>query len=273
MLADLHTHSDCSDGSLSPAALLDRAKAAGVTHLAITDHDTIAAYDELTLGADNKLKLVSGIEFSARWRKIGVHIVGLNIDLQSAALRAAVKQQSAARDKRAHEIARKLDGLGFTDTYAGAVRLAGKSNIGRPHFATYLVNSGQVKSTEQAFKKYLGPGKAGDVRENWPEIASVIEWITVAGGTAVLAHPGKYKLTNLRLEELVADFRASGGRALEVVSGKQQSTLTDKLARLAQRNGLWSSCGSDFHHPDQHWADLGEFPALPDICEAVWEHW
>ena len=124
-----------------------------------------------------------------------------------------------------------------------------------------------------AFKKYLGNGKAGDVRHLWPPLKVVIEWIIASGGIAVLAHPARYKLTATKLRELVRDFCDAGGEAIEVVSGSQRAEDTKKLAALANDHGLLASCGSDFHDPDNRWADLGQFAPLPTDVTPVWEQW
>jgi predicted metal-dependent phosphoesterase TrpH len=273
MLADLHTHTTASDGTLSPEQLITAAKAAGVTLLSITDHDTIAAYSSLPLHADNTLQIVPGIEFSSRWRKYGIHILGLNIDPDSTVLQAVISEQQNVRARRAEIIAHKLTQLGFKDTLEGARQIAGDAVLGRPHFARYLVESGQLPNVAKAFKKYLGQGKPCDVRENWPEADQVINWISEAGGTAILAHPAKYKLSNLRLEELVRDFRGFGGHGLEVISGQQDEQITRRLGKLAVRHGLLVSCGSDFHQPGQSWAQLGRVAVLPKGCTPVWECW
>jgi hypothetical protein len=273
MLADLHTHTNASDGQLAPAELLVGAHAAGVQLLAITDHDTLAGYAELNSQLAPNCRIIPGIELSTTWLKIAIHVVGLNIDLQDPALLAGVARQRNARRERAQIIAAKLEKLGFRDVLSGAEQLAGSAEISRPHFARYLVDSGQIKSMQDAFRKYLGPGKAGDIRETWASLGEVIGWIHAAGGTAVLAHPAKYKLTNLKLEELSRDFCAAGGDALEVISGQQDISLTTRLAKLAVRHNLRGSCGSDFHQPGQSWARLGVVAALPRGCTPVWEAW
>ena len=202
-----------------------------------------------------------------------MHIVGLNIDLECTSLKAAIEQQRTARLQRAETIAHKLATLGFPDTLEGATKIANGAILGRPHFARFLVESGQVKTISIAFKKFLGQGKPGDVRENWPAMETVIGWISTAGGKAILAHPGKYKLSNLRLQELTKEFGEAGGQGLEVISGKQDEALTSRLGKLCQQHGLLASAGSDFHQPGQSWAELGNVKALPAGCTPVWENW
>jgi len=274
MLADLHTHTTASDGQLSPADLVASAHAAGVEMLAITDHDTVQGITALGAAIPAGLRLIPGIELSANWHNNGIHIVGLNIDLHNAVLAAGIAQQGQARQARAATIAERLEKAGFTGVFAGARALAnGDQQMGRPHFARYLADSGQIKDVSTAFKKYLGRGKCGDVRQGWPDLGTAIGWIRAAGGIAVLAHPAKYKLTNMKLEALCADFVIAGGQALEVVSGQQESTLTSRLARMANRHGLLASAGSDFHQPGQSWAQLGAVQPLPPDSRPVWQDW
>ncbi|MEQ8204901.1 MAG: PHP domain-containing protein [Woeseia sp.] len=271
MRIDLHTHTTASDGELSPKELLLRATDQGLTHIAITDHDTVAAYSHLEV--PEGLSVIPGIEFSSRWRKIGVHIVGLNIDLDQPALSQAIAQQQQVRSERAQTIAERLVKLGFEDPLPAVSILAGGSNIGRPHFARHLVATGKVKTIREAFKKYLGAGKPGDVKQTWAPIEDVVRWINDAGGVAVLAHPAHYRLTQSKLKELVTDFADADGTAIEVVSGSQEPTVTRKLASLCNDFELHASVGSDFHRPDARWAELGRFAALPDTCEPVWNLW
>lgn len=273
MIVDLHCHSNASDGALSPDVLVRRAVERGVDTLAITDHDTIDAYAKLRAAELPAIRLIPGIEFSARWRQMTVHIVGLDIDLDSATLAAAIRQQKAARRKRAAEISARLAKRGIEDALEGALSFAGEASIGRPHFAAHLVARSYVRSTREAFRKYLGAGKAGDVKQHWPEMRDVIDWIRSADGIAVLAHPAKYKLTNVRLVELTDAFQAEGGQAIEVISGQQSIDVTRRLAKLCTDRGLLASCGSDFHGPEQPWSELGRFGPLPDACRPVWELW
>ncbi|MCV6604812.1 MAG: PHP domain-containing protein [Porticoccaceae bacterium] len=267
-LYDLHCHSTASDGSLTPGELVQRAHNNGVTHLAITDHDTIDAY-RLLNQANCPLRLIPGIEFSTIWNKRGVHVVGLAIDLHSGGIADAVKQQGKARQQRAQQIADKLSRRGLHCPLAEVEKIANSSQPGRPHFARYLVESGQVADSKQAFKKYLGDGKPGDVKQHWASLEQVIQWITSAGGIAVLAHPLKYKLTRTKLLALVGDFKALGGQAMEVVSGKQVPADTREMAAVCNQADLSASCGSDFHHPDAHWSELGSQSPLPPVCRPI----
>jgi predicted metal-dependent phosphoesterase TrpH len=273
MILDLHTHSNASDGQLAPQELLQRAAEYGVDVIAITDHDNVDGSVAAAGHIPDGLTLIPGIEFSTVWRKIGIHVVGLNIDLAAPALLAGIASQQLAREERTRRIAERLDKLGLKNTYAGAKKMAGNATVGRPHFARFLVESGQIKDIPEAFRRYLGRGKPGDIHNVWAPLDDIISWIRQAGGTAVLAHPGRYKLTNLKLEELTRDFATAGGQAIEVISGKQDAGLTRRFGKLANRYELLASCGSDFHQIGQHWAELGSIGPLPVDARPVWEHW
>lgn len=274
MIYDLHTHSNASDGILSPEALVSRAKLHGVTHLAVTDHDTVNGLAEARSKADSlAIDLISGIEFSSRWQGLNIHVVGLNIDESAVNLTQTIAEQHDFRLKRAEEIALRLANLGFDGSLEGARQHADGGTLGRPHFARHLVDVGAVDSVAEAFKKYLGNGKAGDVKQAWPEIPAICETIVAAGGVPVLAHPLRYNLTLTKLRRLIDLFKEAGGLAMEVISGSQTASQNKTAVGLADRFELHASCGSDFHVPGQPWQELGSFGRLPEECRPVWHLW
>ncbi|MGB1403535.1 MAG: PHP domain-containing protein [Porticoccaceae bacterium] len=272
MNIDLHCHTTASDGTLSPTELINLACEREIDILSITDHDNVDAYQKIAPIGD-KLTLIHGIEFSSQWRKSGVHIVGLNLNLNSDALIEGVSLQTQARRERGEKIAEKLARLGFDNSLEGAKAFTAGGEVGRPHFAQHLVAIGAVSNVQQAFKRYLGAGKAGDIKEQWSDMTTIISWIRAAGGVAVLAHPTKYKMTRSKLINLLTDFVAAGGQGMEVISGMQVPSVTQDLARLCNQFKLLASCGSDFHAPNQHWAALGMVAELPDQCKPIWRHW
>ena len=156
MRVDLHSHSNCSDGKLSPDELTQRALSLSIDILSITDHDTTEAYKKVTPIETSRLTLVPGIEFSTHWNKIGIHILGLNIKLNNESLREGITFQQHARLKRAEHISEKLSKLGIEDPLPSVQKLAGNKYVGRLHFARHLVNTGFARNTNQAFRKYLG---------------------------------------------------------------------------------------------------------------------
>lgn len=277
MRVDLHSHTNASDGALSPPDLCSLAQRCGVELLAITDHDSVEGYriarDWLQRNTDVALRLLPAIEYSSIWSALGVHVVGLGIDSEHPATLAACRYFNEARRERAQMIGARLAKLGMPGAAEGAVALAGSAQIGRPHFARYLVAQRHVRSEEEAFNRFLGAGKPGDIKLLWPELGQVVEWIQAAGGVAVLAHPLKYRLTATRLRKLVAEFAACGGAAMEVVVGKQSAQDSQFLAQLAAQHQLQASVGSDYHGGSLSWCQLGEISGLPPICEPVWRRW
>ena len=266
MIVDFHTHSLASDGALTPLELVRRAKAAGVRQFALTDHDTTAGYLSVrhTSEAD-EVGLISGVELSCRWATTTVHVVGLNFDADASHIIAVVEQLTQAREERAKKIAMRLAGVGIDGALEGAKAVANESQIGRPHFATWMVDAGAVNSVTEAFDKYLGAGKIGDVKMFWPPLSDVVQAITQAGGVAILAHPLKYRLTGMKLRALINDFKAAGGGAIEVLNGRQPESDLKRLSQLAEGNGLMCSVGSDFHRDFEYGPKLGiDVGRLPD---------
>jgi predicted metal-dependent phosphoesterase TrpH len=266
VIVDFHTHSLASDGALTPLELVRRAKAAGVRQFALTDHDTTAGYLSVrhTSEAD-EVGLISGVELSCLWATTTVHVVGLNFDADASQIIAVVEQLTQAREERAKKIAMRLAGVGIDGALEGAKAVANESQIGRPHFATWMVEAGAVNSVTEAFDKYLGAGKIGDVKMFWPPLSDVVQAITQAGGVAILAHPLKYRLTGMKLRALINDFKAAGGGAIEVLNGRQPETDLKRLSQLAEGNGLMCSVGSDFHRDFEYGPKLGiDVGRLPD---------
>ena len=272
---DFHCHSLCSDGALTPHALIALAAERGLQQLAITDHDTTLAYTRQLADQARaaKITLISGCELSCVWQRRSIHIVGLNMDLAHPVFVQAMVEQAKARDRRAEKIIQALQRLGFSVSQEQIQAIAGQSMVGRPHFAEHLVRTKQMPSIGAAFKRALGAGKPGDIKADWPTLESVVGWISAAGGVAVVAHPFKYKMTLTKLRSLLEDFVELGGQGIEVITGHQQPNHTRTLTDLAQRFDLAASAGSDFHRPGQPWAELGRASALPERCTPIWKLW
>ena len=273
---DLHSHTICSDGSLTVSELIKLAVENDITHLAITDHDTVKAHHQLAesgqaLVDNGSINIIKGVEFSSQWNNMGLHIVGLNIDINAQATKDAVAYQTDIRLERLHTIARKLTQRGFADVTEGSLAIAGDSQIGRPHIAKYMVQEGMVANMGQAFSKYLGAGKVGDVSSVWPDMEQVIDWIHSAGGVAVVAHPSRYKQTRSKRRRMMMDFADAGGQAIEVCCGNQVPGVAEEMKSLCDEFDFHASVGSDFHNPEYQWVKLGRYPKLPNDCKPVWE--
>jgi predicted metal-dependent phosphoesterase TrpH len=268
---DLHTHSTCSDGSLTPGQLVARAAAAGVEVLALTDHDTVAGLPEAALrAAPLGLRLVPGVEISASWRAQTIHILGLWIDPAGAALRGALLAQGERRRERMRRICTRLHKLGLPGSALHSAVEAQPGLPTRAHLANAMVAAGLVGRTDEAFRKYLGVGKPAHCACAWPVLPEVVAWVRAAGGVAVLAHPARYSLSAGARRQLLSDFLAAGGAALEVVAGGNAAQHVEASAALAIKYGLMGSVGSDFHDPSHTWNPLGRSLKLPDCVAPVW---
>lgn len=274
---DLHVHSTCSDGALSVPDLLERALAADIQTLALTDHDTIkgleTAREWLSSNSEARLQLISGSELSCVWQGVTIHVVGLNFDVQNAVLGAYLQGLDHARSERAELIASRLEKQGFKGALAGAQAIAGEAQLGRPHFARWLVEAGHCDSMNAAFKRWLGRGKLGDVKVFWPSLEEAVGVVVQAGGVAVLAHPQHYGMTRAKLKRLVFAFAQAGGRALELPLGKDHADVALYVRRLLDEFELSVSLGSDFHADSEWGPRLGVDVALARNLNPVWAGW
>ncbi len=274
-LFDLHSHTTASDGLLSSAELVSRAVEMGVTTLAITDHDTTAgipAARQAIVEQGLELELIAGVEISTLWENHEIHIVGLNVDIDSAELQTLLSEQVTRRQARAKEIALRLEKARIPGALEGAMRIADGAEITRGHFARYLVEQGYATNVGGVFKHYLARGKTGYAPPQWCTIEEAIVAIHHAGGLAVVAHPGRYQLSNKWLKRLLADFKSWGGDAMEVAQCQQAPNERSQLAAYALQFTLLASQGSDFHQPCA-WIELGRKLWLPTGVEPVWRDW
>lgn len=271
---DLHTHTTCSDGVLSPTELVFRADNKQVDVLAITDHDSLAAFaiaqEEIKLRS-LKVRLASGVEISTRWHGFEIHVVGLCIDTQNETLNVSLQKQQQQREGRAERIAQKLEKKGISGTLELAKRHASNGVISRTHFAKALMELGAVNTFDQAFKKYLGKGKGAYVTPEWMSVSDAVELIRAAGGISVIAHPVRYDMSNKWLRKLVAEFASVGGDALEVGLTQMSPDQRRFISDIAKEHSLYSSLGSDFHAPTR-WTELGRGLHLSENCIPVWQH-
>ena len=268
---DLHSHSTASDGTLPPGELVRRARGAGVEVLALTDHDTLAGLAEAAEAAGELgMRLVPGVEISVSWNGHTVHVLGLDVDPASAALRQGLARLCEYRGWRAREIGRRLEKAGIAGAYAGASALAQGELVGRTHFARFLVQAGHARDLREVFRRFLVQGRPGHVSGEWAALEEVLHWIRDAGGLAVIAHPARYRMTRSKLRRLLGEFRELGGQGLEVVSGSHSKDECFTMARHARDFGLLASAGSDYHGPENPWINLGQLPELPHGCSPVW---
>ncbi len=271
--ADLHCHSTASDGVLTPAEVATRAHANGVTLWSLTDHDEIRGIPQAREQAQRLgMRFVAGIEISVTWAERTLHVVGLNIDIANAQLNAGLEKIRRDRETRAQAMGDRLAELGIPGTYEGALRYAGNPNLlSRTHFARYMVEEGHCKTMQEVFDQYLADGKPAYIAGDWAGLDEALEWIHGAGGTAVIAHPGRYKYSRREFTTLFRTFKLMGGRAIEVVTGSHTPDQYHQYANVARQYGFLASCGSDFHSPKESRMDLGKLPPMPSDLVPVWK--
>ena len=306
---DFHCHTNASDGGLSPSELIDRAYGRGLNAIAITDHDLTAGVADAVQraallnakllngdadapvetyikenaevnGVDNgelhrapserTLIVIPGVEFSTTWYDEQIHIVGLGIDPNNDSLKELEAKLKVARTQRAVAIGEKLKRLGFDRPYERCCEQAREgASITRGNYARLIFQDGKAKSVDDAFQKFLRRGQDAYVKSVWEPIEETIEVIKAAGGIAVLAHPRRYKISNMRLRKLVYEFKKAGGEAIEVSSSQQRQLDRDYLVQLCHKYEMLASLGSDFHNEGFH-RDLGQNIDLPSDVTPVW---
>ena len=272
MHADLHCHSHYSDGTHSPEFLLQRARENGVTHLAITDHDFIT-WDMGWEDTQLHPQLIPGVEISADWDGREVHVVGLFISPSDQNLQALLSEQRRVRKLRMAQMNQKLEQAGILGLLAYLEALPCQAWT-RSHVARFLIDGGHCKNWQKAFSRFLSRKGKIYVPANWCKLGSAVAAIRQAGGIAVLAHPGRYGLSNTKTSALLKDFIDCGGEALEGSYANIDNPTRKQLCQLALENQIYISAGSDFHDASRHWTDIGKLPALDVEAKknAIWLH-
>ena len=266
MPADLHTHTNFSDGSFSPEELVAEAKKVGLTYLAVTDHDMVDGVRYLyenNLYPNKSVKIIPGIEISANHPDHDVHIVGYNIDIYDGKLSEMINEVSESRWTRFSEIVKNLRKNKYPVREADVLQVAGSSrSIGRFHIARVLVKAGYFKNVREAFDKVLGKGRPAYAPRYFPEINEIIEVIHQAGGKAVLAHP-KLVGDDVLVEEICKKIDA-----LEVYYPCHSESETQRYKTLASQYNLLVTGGSDFHGTASRFVNsLGEFTIPDELAE------
>lgn len=238
---DLHTHSNVSDGTDSPAELVKKAKAAGLELVALTDHDTTAGVPEaVATGEEIGMRVLPGIEYDVEFDGV-LHMLGLNIDITNGALIAAEERARVRREERNAEALRRLKAAGMD---AAPYMEHGSVMVTRMHLARAIVKAGAAKTTNEAFEKYLRRGCVGNVPCTRPDYGTLIDIIHGAGGIAVLAHPCKLTCD---VHPLIADMAARGLDGLEVFYPTATPGQVSLFSSLASQYGLLMTGGSDYH--------------------------
>lgn len=277
---DLHTHSNISDGTLSPEQLVQAASAIGIHTLALTDHDTMDGLNSAEEAAEKAgITLISGVEISSQWsrpatkKSYGVHIVALNMQ-HPAPLLAVLEQQKQIRAARARQICALLTPLIGQDIYADVIaKVDGIADrITRTHIAKTLVEKGLVSRPQQAFDKYIKEGKKAYVKFDGLGLQDTIQAIHASGGFAVLAHPTRYDLSATNIRYLIEIFAQFGGDAVELPPAVEPLSTRQMVDRMIAAHGLKVSVGSDFHGDNMPWIRLGNIPQIKEGQAGIWEN-
>lgn len=271
MRIDLHVHSSASDGVFSPAEVVRKAHANGVEVMALTDHDTVSGLKEARKEAEKLgMRFIDGVELSVSWGGRTIHVVSLG-PKKFEPYRELSEKLSKQRDLRARTIASKFDAMGIYNTYEQALDLAGNGlNLSRRHFALALVQRGTVGTEDEAFEKYLREEGPAFVKTQWMTLPEAMRFIRETEGVAVVAHPGRYNFAApLTTIDLLEEFKALGGDAIEVTTGSHFEAENERYTRVALNMGFLASTGSDFHGCKPGRPEPGLQEPLPDYLPTV----
>jgi 3',5'-nucleoside bisphosphate phosphatase len=257
---DLHCHSTASDGTLPPAQVVRLAVKAGLSALALTDHDTIAGIAEAAAeAAQAGLDFLPGIEISCEFPHPGtMHLLGYGVNPASPVLRDLTTTLLAGRDNRNPKIIAKLNELGIAISMEELQNEAGGKVMGRPHIAAILLRKGYVSSAKQAFDKYLAPGGSAYFDKERLTAKAAITMVVECGGLPVLAHPVQLRTTNdAEFERVLKDLIDAGLAGIEVIHSDHDEARIEKYTKLADRYNLLKTGGSDFHGATKKDIQLG----------------
>lgn len=263
--ADLHLHTVFSDGTDTPQRVVELANEAGLSAMAITDHDNVDAFELAKPVAQRLgLELLTGIEMSASVGECEVHVLGFLFDRDHGGLTAHLTQQKARRVERVREMARRLERVGVRIDAEEVLALAKEGTVGRPHVAHVLLKYGYITSLSEAFSRYLGPGNPGFVSGSPLSPARIIRVIREAGGVPVLAHP-----VYMKRDALIDELAADGLAGLEVYHGGHTPDLVPHYERIADRLGLLKTGGSDYHGTPKEGVAVGAMRAPYTAVESL----
>jgi predicted metal-dependent phosphoesterase TrpH len=272
-LVDLHTHSSASDGSYPPAALVRLAQEQGLRALALTDHDTTEGLAEaLRAGRELGVEVIPGVEISAQFSDDTMHILGLFIDYQNGRLEERLAVLQRARKERNPQILEKLCRLGLPITMAQVERISGGGQMGRPHIARALMESGFVKTVQEAFDIYLRKGGRAYVEKFRFSPQEALDMIREARGIPVLAHPFTLGLKSPgALQQLLQELMAWGLAGLEVFYADHTPEQEALYLKLARQLNLLVTGGSDFHGLNKPEISLGRIPSQEKLTYSLVE--
>lgn len=260
---DLHVHSNCSDGTFSPAELVDLALEKDLVAFALTDHDTVdGVAPALAAAKDRNIEVIPGIELSCEYevasgRKKEIHILGYHIDYTQQSLLDALKKVGEERDNRNIKMCENLRQAGFPIDYESLTKRFGNTILTRAHFARFLLEQGAISSIDSAFKKILSDKGPYFVHRRYLTPEEGIRLIENAGGIPVLAHPLLYKLSTAEIRRMVEELKALGIRGIEAMYSRNKGNDEGFVRSLAREFDLFITGGTDFHGANKPDLEIG----------------
>jgi predicted metal-dependent phosphoesterase TrpH len=265
--ADLHLHSNRSDGACSPKELVDKAVSRGLKAIAIVDHDEVSALDEaIPYGQERGLEVIPGVELSVSYQQFDLHMLAYCFDSNNPQLASYLNLFQKERVKRAQRMVEILAKFGMPISFDTVLQKAGPGSIGRPHIADVLVEEGHVFSIQEAFDKYIGNGKPAYVAKYKIDVDTTLRLVTSAGGVCSIAHPG----IDVN-DEILAMLIKVGLPAIETIHPKHNEHQTRHFSEMAKRNGLLETGGSDYHGGNRGDGVLGKYKVPYEVVDKLKE--
>lgn len=262
---DLHVHTIYSDGTFTPAQVVERALAEGLVAVGIADHDSTLGIEEaMSAAAEKEIEVVPAVELSCTAHELDIHVLGYYVDYKDSGLHEVLSKVRDERFNRAVKMVKKLKGLGVELNMAEVEHLAGGGAVGRPHIAEVLVKNGYVKSFNEAFVRYIGYHSPAYVPKMKMSPKEALDLLKSVGAITVLAHPGA-----VGRDEIIPEFVRQGLEGIEVWHSKHDPSTSRRLAKIAKSYGLLMTGGSDCHGERQDGPLLGKVKIPYEILEEL----
>jgi len=273
MKVDLHCHSYYSDGVHSPSEVIELANQVKCDLFSLTDHDTTVGVLEAQERADDlSLNFIPGVEISAFWQNMTIHILGIGVNVDNDILQKGLRRNQELRKERAEKIAHGLRRTGIKDALEKTRALSKTNMITRTHFAQMLIQEGYCKDMKSVFRRFLTGNKPGAVRVEWSGFEEVISWIHASGGLSVIAHPFRYRMTQAKIKRMFGEFKEAYGDGVEVITAMSSEQEINLCSNWAKEINLLISSGSDYHGWPNQRINIGSLKEIPNSDNLIWNH-
>jgi predicted metal-dependent phosphoesterase TrpH len=273
MKVDLHCHSYYSDGVHSPSEVIELANQVKCDLFSLTDHDTTVGVLEAQERADDlSLNFIPGVEISAFWQNMTIHILGIGVNVDNDILQKGLRRNQELRKERAEKIAHGLRRTGIKDVLEKTRALSKTNMITRTHFAQMLIQEGYCKDMKSVFRRFLTGNKPGAVRVEWSGFEEVISWIHASGGLSVIAHPFRYRMTQAKIKRMFGEFKEAYGDGVEVITAMSSEQEINLCSNWAKEINLLISSGSDYHGWPNQRINIGSLKEIPNSDNLIWNH-